>query len=269
MKGDSPAQRDGSALASLAASRRAGSHLAGAWPEWGAPRSAGSTEVSSNDQASFLPAGAEATAAQDWQAKFRDSADLPAVIVIENGAAFSPAELGELPSLKDGLEGLQPGGAVIGPFPSEDGKAVQFMAPMVRRGSEGRRPGVAGLTDTSAPQACRPSSPAAGLTADLVSAFAGIDGILLLVALGAVFLILLVVYRSLLCPSRPAAPLSSRCAPRSCWCSAWPSWLDPAERPKPGHPVHPGDRRGHGLRTAVRGPLPGGADPYAPTGPTR
>jgi len=29
-------------------------------------------EVSSNDQASFLPAGAEATEAQDWQAKFRD-----------------------------------------------------------------------------------------------------------------------------------------------------------------------------------------------------
>lgn len=40
----------------------------------------------------------------------------------------------------------------------------------------------------------------AGLTADLVSAFAGTDGILLLVALGAVFVILLVVYRSLLLP---------------------------------------------------------------------
>ena len=40
----------------------------------------------------------------------------------------------------------------------------------------------------------------AGLTADLVSAFAGIDGILLLVALGAVFVILLIVYRSLLLP---------------------------------------------------------------------
>ena len=40
----------------------------------------------------------------------------------------------------------------------------------------------------------------AGLTADLVSAFAGIDGILLLVALAAVFVILLIVYRSLLLP---------------------------------------------------------------------
>jgi RND superfamily putative drug exporter len=40
----------------------------------------------------------------------------------------------------------------------------------------------------------------AGLAADLTAAFAGIDGILLLVALGAVFVILLVVYRSLLLP---------------------------------------------------------------------
>ena len=40
------------------------------------------SEVSSNDQASFLPASAEATAAQAWQAKFRDSNRVPAVIVI-------------------------------------------------------------------------------------------------------------------------------------------------------------------------------------------
>src|SRR6185312_12920312 len=40
----------------------------------------------------------------------------------------------------------------------------------------------------------------AGLTADLVNAFGGIDGILLLVAVGAVFVILLLVYRSLVLP---------------------------------------------------------------------
>ena len=40
----------------------------------------------------------------------------------------------------------------------------------------------------------------AGLAADLTAAFGGIDGILLLVALGAVFVILLIVYRSLLLP---------------------------------------------------------------------
>ena len=40
----------------------------------------------------------------------------------------------------------------------------------------------------------------AGLTADLVNAFGGIDGILLLVAVGAVFVILLLVYRSIVLP---------------------------------------------------------------------
>ena len=39
-----------------------------------------------------------------------------------------------------------------------------------------------------------------GITADLVTAFGGIDGILLVVALGVVFLILLVVYRSPILP---------------------------------------------------------------------
>jgi RND superfamily putative drug exporter len=159
-------------------------------------------EVSSNDQASFLPASAEATAAQDWQAKFRDSDEVPAVIVIENEAVNSPAELGELASLKAGLERLEVGSAVIGPIPSEDGRAVQFIAPI---GSSGElKVSVQELRDflaESAPDGMQTfvAGPA-GLTADLVSAFAGIDGVLLLVALGAVFLILLVVYRSLLLP---------------------------------------------------------------------
>ncbi|HEY9355646.1 MAG TPA: MMPL family transporter, partial [Arthrobacter sp.] len=159
-------------------------------------------EVSSNDQASFLPAGAEATAAQDWQAKFRDSDEIPAVIVIESGAAISPAELGELASLKSGLEALELGSAVIGPIPSDDGKAVQFIAPI---GSSGEtKESVQELRTflaEAAPEGMQTfvTGPA-GLTADLVSAFAGIDGILLLVALGAVFVILLIVYRSLLLP---------------------------------------------------------------------
>jgi len=159
-------------------------------------------EVSSNDQASFLPAGAEATAAQDWQDKFRDSDEVPAVIVIENGAAITPAELGELASLKSGLEGLELGSAVIGPVPAEDGEAVQFIAPIgssdeIRESVQELRDFLAG----AAPEGMQSyvTGPA-GLTADLVSAFAGIDGILLLVALAAVFVILLIVYRSLLLP---------------------------------------------------------------------
>ncbi len=159
-------------------------------------------EVSSNDQASFLPASAEATAAQDWQAKFRDSTEVPAVIVVENAEAFTPAQLGEAAGLKADLEALKLGSTVIGPIPSEDGKAVQFIAPIDSSGEV--KEAVKELRDTVAEAA--PSgmqtfvTGPAGLAADLTSAFAGIDGILLLVALGAVFVILLIVYRSLLLP---------------------------------------------------------------------
>ena len=160
------------------------------------------SEVSSNDQASFLPAGAEATEAQDWQAKFRDSNEIPAVIVIESGSAFTPAQLGEAAALKGKLEALEAGSTVIGPIPSEDAKAVQFVVPIDSAGEV--KEVVKELRDevqASAPEGMQTfvTGPA-GLTADLVSAFAGIDGILLLVALGAVFLILLIVYRSLLLP---------------------------------------------------------------------
>ncbi|KQR62736.1 hypothetical protein ASF98_14195 [Arthrobacter sp. Leaf337] len=159
-------------------------------------------EVSSNNQASFLPAGAEATEAQDWQAKFRDSDEIPAVIVVESESAFTPAQLGEAAALKDKLAELQAGSAVIGPIPSEDGSAVQFVVPISSSGEvkeivqELRQE-----VQESAPDGMQTfvTGPA-GLTADLVSAFAGIDGILLLVALAAVFIILLIVYRSLLLP---------------------------------------------------------------------
>jgi RND superfamily putative drug exporter len=160
------------------------------------------SEVSSNDQASFLPAGAEATAAQEWQAKFRDSKEIPAVIVVESDSAFTPAQLAEAAGLKGKLAALNAGSTVIGPIPSADAKAVQFVVPIASSGEV--KAAVKELRDevtASAPAGMKTfvTGPA-GLTADLVSAFAGIDGILLLVALGAVFLILLVVYRSLLLP---------------------------------------------------------------------
>ncbi|WP_104043604.1 MMPL family transporter [Arthrobacter sp. ZGTC412] len=159
-------------------------------------------EVSSNDQASFLPASAEATAAQDWQAKFRDSDEVPGVIILESDEALSPARLGEIAGMRADLEGLELGSAVIGPIPSEDGKAVQFIAPI--DSSAEIKEAVQELRDTvaeAAPEGLRTfvTGPA-GLAADLTAAFAGIDGILLLVALAAVFIILLIVYRSLLLP---------------------------------------------------------------------
>ncbi|WP_245413282.1 MMPL family transporter [Arthrobacter celericrescens] len=159
-------------------------------------------EVSSIDQASFLPRSAEATEAGDWQAKFRESDEVPAVVVVESGEPFTPAQLGEAARLKTDIEALRLGSAVVGPIPSEDGKAVQFIVPIAS--PDGLRDTVKDLRDVvqpGAPDGMRAfvTGPA-GLTADLVNAFGGIDGILLLVALGAVFVILLLVYRSLVLP---------------------------------------------------------------------
>jgi len=160
------------------------------------------SEVSSNDQASFLPAGAEATEAGEWQAKFRDSEEIPAVVIVENDAPFTPAQLAQAAKLKGDIEALKLGSAVVGPIPSQDSKAVQFIVPMAS--SDELREKVKELRDVVQPGApdgmkAFVTGPA-GLTADLVNAFGGIDGILLLVALGAVFVILLLVYRSVVLP---------------------------------------------------------------------
>jgi RND superfamily putative drug exporter len=158
-------------------------------------------EVSSNDQASFLPAGAEATEAREWQQKFQDSGQVPAVVVIESGSAFTPAQLGTAAGLKSRLEDLQLGSTVVGPVPSQDGKAVQFIVSVAAAEPASAVEELRNEVRAAAPDGTQTfvTGPA-GLAADLTGAFAGIDGILLLVALAAVFVILLVVYRSLLLP---------------------------------------------------------------------
>ncbi|MFC9352480.1 MMPL family transporter [Arthrobacter sp. NPDC057013] len=158
-------------------------------------------EVSSNDQASFLPAGAEATEAREWQQKFQDSGEVPAVVVIESASALTPAQLGTAAALKAKLEDLRLGSAVVGPVPSQDRQAVQYIVSVAAAEPAAAVEDLRSEVGAAAPDGTQTfvTGPA-GLAADLTGAFAGIDGILLLVALAAVFVILLVVYRSLLLP---------------------------------------------------------------------
>lgn len=167
------------------------------------------SSVSSNDQATFLPASAESTEVNEWQQKFIDVDAIPAIIVLESEQSLTPSELSSLATLGESLgevEGVLAGdeaaSSVVGPIPSEDGLAVEFIVPI--SDTEGVRVVVdelrsvvaAGAPDGLTGYVTGP----AGLTADLVNAFGGIDGILLLVAGGAVFLILLLVYRSVVLP---------------------------------------------------------------------
>lgn len=159
-------------------------------------------QVQSNDQSSFLPASAEATRALQWQQRFDGSGAIPAVVVLEaaDRADLAKVDLKALAADVSGLDAIA--GKVAGPFPSKDGLAVEMIVPL--DGAVDTDQAVASLRSLLgadlAPGVSAYVAGPAGLTADLIGAFAGIDGILLLAALGAVLVILLLVYRSLLLP---------------------------------------------------------------------
>lgn len=168
------------------------------------------SDVSSNDQASFLPASAESTLVRDWQMRFVDTSTIPAVVLLTSPTPLTAGQLTQLAQLPEklaavkGVEQPQPPATttIAGPIPSADKLAVEYLVPIADTGEI--KTVVAELRDTinanmPAGMTAYVTGPA-GLTADLVSAFAGIDGILLLVALLAVFVILLVVYRSVVLP---------------------------------------------------------------------
>jgi RND superfamily putative drug exporter len=172
-------------------------------------------EVQSNDQATFLPASAEATQAMEWQGKFVDSSSIPAVVLIEEAAGSGAAEpdgagldAAALAEVADRIRDLPSvNGDIIGPIAAEDGRAVQMVVPLdSARDTEEAVAGLRELLDRVVLEGAVPEGTTAyvtgpaGFTADLVEAFGGIDGILLGVALGAVLLILLLVYRSILLP---------------------------------------------------------------------
>jgi RND superfamily putative drug exporter len=177
---------------------------------FGGPTFGKLSSVSSNDQASFLPASAESTEVNEWQKKFLGSKEIPALVLLASDTTLTADDLAAATTLATALgevRGVRAAEApattsVAGPIPSEDGKAVEYIVPITDTGNV--KEVVAELrsvADRGAPSSTTPyvTGPA-GLTADLVSAFGGIDGILLLVAGGAVFLILLLVYRSVVLP---------------------------------------------------------------------
>ena len=99
-----------------------------------------------------------------------------------------------------------------------------------------------------------------GTLADFITAFGGIDGILLFVALGVVFLILLIVYRS---PILPFAVLVTAVFGLSAAALViYPlakNGVDQPQRAEPGDPLDPRRRRRDRLRPAARRALQGGA----------
>lgn len=161
-------------------------------------------EVATNDQAAFLPQSAESTQVLKAGKEFDRSETLPAIVVWS--ADGKPVTGGQRRAATEAVAGLAGVAGIAGrPSPvlvSDDDAAMRAVVPLrpdlgeeltavlddVRAAAE-RVPGVTAQI----------AGPAAS-QADLSDAFAGIDGLLLGVALGAVLLILLLVYRSVLLP---------------------------------------------------------------------
>ena len=160
-------------------------------------------EVSSNDPTTFLPESADATQVQELQGEFTESDSLPAVTVFASETEITDDQLEEISQILETLPDIQGVDDEVSPaVPSDDGLAVQAFVPINSEADTGDVVAQVGdELDSSVPDGLSVyvTGPA-GFTADLTAAFAGIDGLLLAVALAAVFIILIVVYRSFLLP---------------------------------------------------------------------
>lgn len=168
-------------------------------------------EVSSNDSTAYLPSSAEATQVQKQLTNFLGDDAIPAIIVVTNdsgeqdssGAKLNEQAVGQVQKLAQSLADDVPNVLASSPaIPSADGKALQIFAQMDTASNIAADvEALSAHLASSLPEGltAHVAGPA-GFTADLSAAFAGIDGVLLLVALGAVLIILLVVYRSPILP---------------------------------------------------------------------
>jgi len=160
-------------------------------------------EVSSNEQTTYLPESADATQVQKLLGQFNDSDSIPAIAVFTSDDELTASELDAISDAVADAPDVEGVGDEVSPaLPSDDGRAVQAFIPIdsdaeladatAALGDELR----AAVPDGVTVYITGP----AGFSADLVAGFAGIDGLLLGVALLAVLVILVLVYRSFLLP---------------------------------------------------------------------
>ncbi|WNO76666.1 MMPL family transporter [Streptomyces sp. AM8-1-1] len=162
-------------------------------------------DVATNDRAAFLPQNAESTKVIEAQKAFREDETLPAIVVWTSqggGRVNAEQQAAATEALAD-LDGASGTAGRSSPaLLSKDGQALQGIVQLKPDLGEELpvvldkvREAVSTVPGTTAQLA----GPAAS-QADLSDAFAGIDGLLLGVALVTVLIILLLVYRSVLLP---------------------------------------------------------------------
>jgi RND superfamily putative drug exporter len=161
------------------------------------------SEVSTNDRTTYLPESADATRVQELLGEFQDSDAIPAIVVFTSSDTLTDDDLTQLTDALEKAADTEAIDSGLSPvIASEDGLAAQAFVPLDSDSDVGDE--VSGLGDRlrdEVPEGVEVfvTGPA-GFSADLGEAFSGIDGLLLGVALIAVFIILILVYRSFLLP---------------------------------------------------------------------
>ncbi|WP_285747738.1 efflux RND transporter permease subunit [Lentzea sp. NBRC 105346] len=169
----------------------------------GGPLQGRLSEVQKNDNASFLPANAEATEVSELQKKFAEQQSLPAIVVFERDTTLS---IDDLTIITNRTEEFRHNDFIAGQVfgrQSEDKKAVQVLVPVKPAGSQTTEQ-IAQLreqTRKDLPDGLNAyvTGPA-GILGDFAKAFDGIDGLLLGVTAIVVAVILVIVYRSPILP---------------------------------------------------------------------
>lgn len=160
-------------------------------------------EVSTNDQTTFLPESAEATQVQELRDEFTDNDGIPAIALFESNEELTEQQLADIEQVLEDvvdMDGVED--EVSPPIPSDDGMAVQAFIPI---DADAETSDIVSVLSDDLREAAPDGvtvyvTGPAGFSADLSEAFAGIDGLLLVVAVVAVFIILIFVYRSFLLP---------------------------------------------------------------------
>ncbi|MFF8971761.1 MMPL family transporter [Streptomyces sp. NPDC014995] len=161
-------------------------------------------EVATNDQAAFLPRSAESTEVIAAQRAFRQDETLPAIVVWTRDRDTSLRD--RRAAADRALAALSDAPGVAGraspALLSEDGKAIEGVVPLRPGLGDELAPALGHIRATAerVPGTTVHLAGPAASQADLSDAFAGIDGLLLAVALVTVLVILLLVYRSVLLP---------------------------------------------------------------------
>src|SRR5438094_1527918 len=191
------------------------------WPRWvpfallaiafllvaGPLGSAGSklADVQRNDATAYLPAGAEATGVSDRYQKFTGIESTTAILVYQRASGLTKQD-----QINITLVDLQIAEQLsahlaappMGPIISDDSQVGEVIVSLIGSDPNRLRGDVDTLRATGANAEgldFHVAGPAAALT-DLTEVFSEVDGVLLLVALGAVLLILVVAYRSPVLP---------------------------------------------------------------------